>query len=161
VTIEGREREVDVTLTPDGRASVTLEGAPVEVDVERVPGGLNLRIGASVFDVATSAKSEERMLAAGGARAVAQVISERSRNKGKQKGGLGAGSSELRAPMPGRVVKILVAVGDEVQLGQACVVIEAMKMENDLRAPTAGKVGTIHVSEGTSVEGRALLISFA
>ncbi|MBZ0115622.1 MAG: hypothetical protein K8H88_01415 [Sandaracinaceae bacterium] len=160
VTIEGREREVDVTLTPDGRASVSLDGAPVDADVERVPGGLSMRLGANVFDIATSAKSDERMLAAGGARVVAQVVSERARGKGKKAGALGAGGNELRAPMPGRVVKILVGVGEEVEVGQACLVIEAMKMENDLRAPTAGKVSAIHVTEGTSVEGRALLISF-
>jgi biotin carboxyl carrier protein len=159
VTIEGREREVDVTLTPDGRASVTLDGAPVEADVERVPGGVSLRIAGRIFDVALGGKADDLQLAAGASRSIAQVQSERARAKNKGRG-LGTGGKELRAPMPGRVVKVLVSAGAEVGAGQPLVVIEAMKMENELRATSAGKVASVHVAEGASVEGRALLITF-
>src|SRR5262245_23539454 len=144
VTIEGREREVDVTLTPDGRASVILDGKPIDAEVERVSGGVTIRIGGRVFDVALGGKSDELQIASGSPRRVGQVQSERARAKGKQRG-LGTGGKELRAPMPGRVVKVLVAAGAEVSAGDPCVVIEAMKMENELRAPSAGKVGSIHV----------------
>jgi biotin carboxyl carrier protein len=158
VTIEGREREVDVTFTPSGAAEVMLDGAKIEVDARRIGGAVSLRIGDRVHDV-LSAGTDEVQIAAGAARAVAVITSERS----GQKRGVAAAKSgkELRAPMPGRVVRVLVKAGDAVAAGQPLVVIEAMKMENELRAAAAVTIETVHVSEGASVEGRALLVSFA
>ena len=157
VTIEGREREVDVTFTPSGSAEVMLDGARVEVDARRVGGAVSLRIGDRVHDV-LSAGTDEVQIAIGAARAVASVTSERAR---KERGGAAAKSSkELRAPMPGRIVRVLVAAGDAVIAGQPIMVIEAMNMENEIRAGVASTVEAVHVSEGASVEGRALLVTF-
>ena len=66
----------------------------------------------------------------------------------------------LRAPMPGLVVGVVVKVGDRVEAGDRVVVMEAMKMENELRAPAAGTVRAIAVSTGTAVEKGAVLIEF-
>ena len=63
--------------------------------------------------------------------------------------------------MPGRVVRVLAKKGESVAAGQAVLVIEAMKMENELRAGGAAVVAEVHVVEGTSVEARALLLTFA
>jgi biotin carboxyl carrier protein len=73
---------------------------------------------------------------------------------------LGAGNGDQRvvAPMPGKVVKVLVAVGDRVEARQGLVVVEAMKMENELAVTRAGTVAQVEVSEGTSVEAGRLLI---
>jgi biotin carboxyl carrier protein len=73
---------------------------------------------------------------------------------------LGAGNGDQRivAPMPGKVVKVLVAVGAVVEPRQGLVVVEAMKMENELTAPRAGTVKEVAVSEGTSVEAGRLLV---
>ena len=73
---------------------------------------------------------------------------------------LGAGNGDQRvvAPMPGKVVKVLVAVGDSVEARQGLVVVEAMKMENELTVSRAGTVAKIEVTEGTSVEAGRLLI---
>ncbi len=160
VTIDGREREIDVVVTPDGGVSVSMDGAAVDADVERVPGGLSLRLGHRVFDIAVGGTPDAMQVGAGAARAEAVVVSERARAKAKHSGGGGSGAKELRAPMPGRVVKVLVKAGDAVTAGDPCVVVEAMKMENELRAPTDGTIAAVHVSEGASVEGRALLITF-
>jgi biotin carboxyl carrier protein len=160
VTIDGREREVDVMITAGGGVSVSMDGAPVDADVERVPGGLSLRLGNRVYDIAVGGKPEALHLAARTARATAEVTSERTRARQRKGGASGMAEKELRAPMPGRVVKVLVAAGAEVQAGDACIVVEAMKMENELRAPIAAKVSEVHVSEGVSVEGQALLVSF-
>jgi acetyl/propionyl-CoA carboxylase alpha subunit len=71
----------------------------------------------------------------------------------------GHGEVTIVAPMPGRVVRVLVATGDEVDVRQPVVVVEAMKMENELRAPRAGHVKEIAVAPGTSVEaGRVLAV---
>jgi biotin carboxyl carrier protein len=67
------------------------------------------------------------------------------------------GRQVVSSPMPGKVVKVLVKVGDVVRRGQALVVVEAMKMENELRSPKDGKVVELHASEGQAVEGNAKL----
>ena len=68
------------------------------------------------------------------------------------------GPAPLKAPMPGLIVRVHVQVGDTVQAGQGLIVMEAMKMENELRAQAAGKVKSVVVSPGTAVEKGALLI---
>jgi biotin carboxyl carrier protein len=68
-----------------------------------------------------------------------------------------AGPARLAAPMPGKVVRVLVAPGQEVREGQGLVVVEAMKMENELRAPRAGRVVDLPAREGQAVESGALL----
>jgi glutaconyl-CoA/methylmalonyl-CoA decarboxylase subunit gamma len=70
-----------------------------------------------------------------------------------------SGPASLRAPIPGRLVKILVKAGDRVTAGQPLLVLEAMKMENEVRAPRAGTVKAVHASEGVAVETGQLLIS--
>jgi pyruvate carboxylase subunit B len=69
-----------------------------------------------------------------------------------------SGSHDIVAPMPGRVVKVLVAPGDTVAAHQGLVVVEAMKMENELRAARAGTVAAVHVAEGVSVEAGTVLV---
>jgi biotin carboxyl carrier protein len=67
------------------------------------------------------------------------------------------GKQTINSPMPGKVVKVLVKVGQEVEEGQGVVVIEAMKMENEMKSPKQGKVTELHVVEGQAVEGGAKL----
>jgi biotin carboxyl carrier protein len=69
-----------------------------------------------------------------------------------------AGDGRVLAPMPGRVVKVLVEPGMAVEARQGVVVVEAMKMENELRAPHAGTVREVRVAEGASVEANAVLV---
>ena len=71
----------------------------------------------------------------------------------------GAGPTTIRSPIPGRVVKVLVKVGDGVTAGATAVVLEAMKMENELKAPRAGTVTAVHCAEGTAVEAGQDLIT--
>ena len=69
-----------------------------------------------------------------------------------------AGPVAIAAPMPGRVVRVLVAPGDAVAARQGLVVVEAMKMENELRAPRAGTIAEVRVQEGTPVDANAVLV---
>lgn len=159
VTLEGRERDVDVAINPSGSITVSLDGKPFEGEVRPIPGGISLRIGSQVRDVMVAGSGEVH-LAAGAARGRAEVVSERQMKQRQRGGGAAAAQKELRAPMPGRVVKILVKKGDAVTAGQALVVIEAMKMENELRAAAAATIADVHVAEGASVEARVVLLSF-
>jgi len=70
----------------------------------------------------------------------------------------GATAGHVVAPMPGRVVKVLVAPGETVEASQGVVVVEAMKMENELRAPRAGTVREVRVAEGASVDTHTVLV---
>lgn len=163
--IEGKTREVDVTLSA-GAVHIRLDGREIPVDAQRVPGGLLLRMEGKVYDIALSHSQDpgigqpghEVQLAHGAQRVFATVPND-AEAAGK-KTGTGGQAKVLKAPMPGRVVRLLVKVGDEVHAGQPVIVLEAMKMENELRATGPATVKEIHVSEGQSIENRAALVSF-
>lgn len=72
-----------------------------------------------------------------------------------------SGSEVISAPMPGTVLSLQVKMGDQVEVGQVLLVLEAMKMENEIVAPQAGKVVEIHTSQGLAVNTGDLLISLA
>ena len=87
-----------------------------------------------------------------------RVRDARGRRGGAAAGPGGEGPQRVAAPMPGKIVKVLVAPGDEVRPRQGLVVVEAMKMENELRSPKEGVVRELHVSEGMPVEAGRLLV---
>ena len=102
-------------------------------------------------------------LRVGGRRYYAEAVDERTRAI-REMTGLAAGPlgpRPVRAPMPGMVVKIEVAVGDAVTPGQGVAIVEAMKMENELKAESAGVVTRIHVEPGDAVEKDQILIDLA
>jgi len=68
------------------------------------------------------------------------------------------GREAIKAPMPGKVVRVLVAVGDEVAAGQGVVVLEAMKMQNEMKAPRAGRVVSVAVKEHAAVNAGSVLL---
>ncbi|NIT12709.1 MAG: hypothetical protein GTN99_00210 [Candidatus Dadabacteria bacterium] len=74
------------------------------------------------------------------------------------RGGGGGGANQISSPMPSRVVKLLKKEGEEVQDGEGVIVVEAMKMESELKAPLTGKIKEIKVSEGETVEGGTVLV---
>ena len=80
---------------------------------------------------------------------------------GLASGGLGgqSGDSAVKAPIPGLVIKVLVTQGDQVQVGQPLIILEAMKMENELRAPRDGVVATVKVKPGNSVNQGETLVT--
>ena len=95
-----------------------------------------------------------------GVRLEVEALDERSRAIRELAAATGgpSGPAPLVAPMPGMIVRVNVNAGDQVQAGQGLVVMEAMKMENELRAAAAGTVKRVHVSPGTAVEKGALLL---
>jgi len=68
-------------------------------------------------------------------------------------------TTEVKAPMPGMILKIRKQAGDEISKGESVLILEAMKMENDLRAPASGKIKIVNVTEGTAVEKGTVLFS--
>ena len=86
------------------------------------------------------------------------VDGRRRRGRPDDQGAAGAGPQRIAAPMPGKVVRVLVKSGDQVRARQPLVVVEAMKMENELRARLDGTVADVQVREGQSVDAGALLL---
>lgn len=151
---------VDVSELPSGALEVKLDGKRVDVDVLALGKSLSLRIDGKMVDLTTEGSPPELGAIASGHRSYVRVESERQRAAAAANAGArGAGDRTVKSPMPGRVVKVLVAVGDEVLAGQSLLVVEAMKMENEVRAKVSGKVAEIFVAAGATVEANAKLLS--
>ncbi len=153
---------VDVKELPSGALEVQVAGKTVDVDVVPLGGQLSVRIDGKVVDLTTEGAPPEIGAIASGHRSYVRVESERLRAAAAAKeGGAGSGDKSIKSPMPGRVLKLLVAVGDVVEAGQPLLVMEAMKMENEIKAKGPGKVVEVHVKAGDTVERNAKLFSFA
>lgn len=160
VDIAGDARALQVERTPDGRFRITMEGTTHEVDVRQTDVGLSLVFadGRSLEAAATPQAAGEWLVQLPHVDVAVVVDGQRHARRGAG-GPSGAGTQRVTAPMPGRVVKLLVAVGDDVAHRQGLIVVEAMKMENELGAPKAGRITEITVVEGVSVEaGRLLMV---
>jgi glutaconyl-CoA/methylmalonyl-CoA decarboxylase subunit gamma len=157
--------EVDVTELPTGQLEVTLGGKPVPVDVVWLDGGHgtgSIRVGGKVVDLTVEGTPPEIGAIASGHRSYVRVESERQRAAAAaRKGGGGASEKVIKAPMPGRVIRVLVAVGAEVTPGTTLCVIEAMKMENEVKAKTGGTIAELLVKEGATIEGGARMFVLA
>jgi biotin carboxyl carrier protein len=161
VTIATGKHIVDVVDLPSGATQLHVDGRPIDVDVVPVAGALSVRFGAQVVDLRTEGRLPELRIVANGSRLQARVESERTASGERTaKASPSHGEKVSRSPMPGRVVKVLVVEGDAVQAGQGLVVLEAMKMENEVRARAAGTVAEVHVLAGTAVEANAKLVTF-
>ncbi|CAN5538327.1 hypothetical protein BH09MYX1_BH09MYX1_07710 [soil metagenome] len=152
--------EVDVEELPNGSLSVRASGKPVEVDVASLRSALSVRVGGAVVDLTTEGVPPELGAIASGHRSYVRVESERMRSaNAAMKTGGGAADRLVKSPMPVRVVKLLVAAGDEVAAGQPVVVVEAMKMENEIKAKAPGTIAAIHVAVGATVDSGQKLVT--
>ena len=170
VEIDGRTR--DVTVERDRqcpeRVQVSWDGTTRHVDariVERDRHGMLL----SLVELGTAAAASRQVRCVATGRdgltelhlgdAVVEAVINGRRVAGDSSGDAAGGASRLTAPMPGKVVRVLVAPGDRVEARQPLVVVEAMKMENELTAPRAGTVSEVPITEGMSVEAGRLLVA--
>ena len=166
IELNGRSRSVSIERAGrHDRFRVTVDGVPTLVDAQRSGEfGLSLlfpdaaHAGARVALAPGSAPGE--MLAYLRGRSTSVVVNGRRSGRGATDTGSGAqGEQRIAAPMPGRVVRVMVAPGDTVQVRQPVIVVEAMKMENELRSPKSGRVKDVAVAAGASVEaGRVLMV---
>lgn len=158
----GTTVDVDVTELPSGELDVKIGGKRVVVDAVQVPGALSVRIDGRIVDLVLEGHLPELGVIASGHRSYVRVESERQRTAGNAKGGAAGRSDKIvRSPMPGRVVRLLVGAKDSVEQGQTLCVIEAMKMENEVKAKSACTVAELHVKEGSTVEANGKLFTLA
>jgi biotin carboxyl carrier protein len=159
VEISGTRRQVELIRTKEGWRAM-LDGRELTIDLAQVSQWRSLLVGHSSHEVAIDARGRgELVVHVDGVAVPVAVIDPRAAfGRRDHDRGAGGGPKTIVAPMPGRVVKILVKPGDEVAARQGLVVVEAMKMENELRAPRDGRVAEIRVAEGASVEANAILV---
>jgi biotin carboxyl carrier protein len=159
----------DVVVEPHaGGWRVLVDGTPREVEIQTIrPGTLWLRFadGRSVTVDVDPAKDGDVTTEVRGITFPVKLLDARKKllaeAQARRAAERPAGPTVVRAPMPGKVVKILCKPGDRVAAGAGLVVVEAMKMENELRSPREGTVETIHVKEGQPVEGQESLITLS
>jgi glutaconyl-CoA/methylmalonyl-CoA decarboxylase subunit gamma len=166
VTVEGRARAIEIggTADADGRLGVTVDGRERIVDARPLGNGLwSILEGNSMRLLQVSGTGAKLTVEVGSPdgepRTVVAEIAVARAGTAEAAGAVQAGPASLHAPIPGRVVKILVKAGERVNASQPLLVLEAMKMENEVRAPRGGTVKTIHVAEGVAVESAQLLVS--
>ena len=156
------EREVTITVEDLGGANykVAIDGVEHAVDAQLVAGRLwsVLYRGASFIVDVTPLPAEEYEVLIQGDCHKFTLMNEQRRAMIRAGGKGSAGKAMLTSPMPGKVVKLLVNEGQEVEAGQGVIVVEAMKMENELKSAVAGKVKEIFVEEGQVVESGAKLL---
>jgi biotin carboxyl carrier protein len=170
VEVNGRTRQMDVQrsgtdflVTVDGRrhrADVTVIDGVWSLILAPDTGTSGARRSYEIAVVEHPRGSGRLAVHVDGRVVVASVGATRPRSghrRDEAAAGAAAAPKQVTAPMPGKVVKLLVQPGDVVAARQGIVVVEAMKMENELRAPRAGRVAEIRVTEGASVEAGAVL----
>jgi biotin carboxyl carrier protein len=158
------ERILQVTLRREGSiwyAQVD-QGSDVVVDLATVRGPLrSLLLGDKRIELLATRGADGVDLTIAGIPYRAEVLDEAHARLAQVAGARGAahGKRDLKAPMPGLVVKVLAAEGDEVAAHQPLVVLQAMKMENELALPRAGKVSKVQAQPGQTVEAGQVLVT--
>jgi biotin carboxyl carrier protein len=152
-----RVRVVEATAEGAGRYRVIVDGAPLEVTAERLADGrLSLTTEQGIMIVELTAAGARRFVRLG---TLDFVLEREASGAGVRRGrGPRAHGGGLESPMPGVVTRVMVAVGDAVDKGQALLALEAMKMEHLIRAPHDGRIRSIAAVVGEMVNGGVPLV---
>ena len=163
VTIDGKLHRVELMAPGPGRAAleVKLDGRPIAVDAVLAERDvLSLLVEGRSYDIKREQApgGEHVHMIVRGISFIAEVRDPRSFRSRQQSGaGAAAGPKKLVSPMPGKLVRILAPAGTRVEAGEGVVVVEAMKMQNEIKSPKAGVVARITVAEGAAVKAGEVL----
>ncbi|HTP30517.1 MAG TPA: biotin/lipoyl-containing protein [Anaeromyxobacteraceae bacterium] len=159
--LDGGSREQTIKVTPQGPGiyQVEMAGEVHRVDAFRHDyGTISLLVDTESYSAQLDQRQSEVRVHLRGSTFSLEILDERRLRMRRAAGRVVVeGRHTVTAPMPGRVVKILFKKGDEVKEGQGILVIEAMKMENEMKSPKDGKLAELFVLEGQVVEGGAKL----
>jgi len=156
VAIDGKNYRLDLNQV-DGRWSCELDGREIEVDaVLARPNVLSLRIGNKAYEVKCERVASDVHIWVGSRRFAPEVRDPRSL-RSRSRSVDDHVPRKLTAPMPGKVVRILLAQGSEVEVGAGILVVEAMKMQNEVKSPKKGTIQKILVTTGSAVNAGDVL----
>jgi len=157
VTIDGKSYKLDLDRT-DGQWHCALDGREIPIDaILARPDVLSIIMDGKAYEIKRERTAVDMHLWVGPVRYAAELRDPRSLRSRKSAGANDAGPRKLVAPMPGRVVRVLLRQGDAVEAGQGVLVVEAMKMQNEIKSPKKGVVRKVGVSEGAAVNASELL----
>ena len=157
VTIDGKNYRLDLNRV-EGSWSCRLDGRDLDVDAVLARRDvLSLRIGNMAYEVKSERAANDLYLWVGSTRFAVEVRDPRSL-RGRTRAGDDHGPRKIVAQMPGKVVRLLVHEGDEVEPGAGVAVVEAMKMQNEIKSPKKGTIQKILVSEGAAVNAGDVLV---
>lgn len=156
ISIDGKNHRLDLNQV-EGRWTCRLDGREIAVDaVLARPDVLSLRIDNKAYEVKCERVGSEMHLWVGSVRFATEVRDPRSL-RGRARAADDHGPKKLLAPMPGKVVRVLVPQGAEVEAGTGVLVVEAMKMQNEVKSPKRGTVQKILATEGAAVNAGDVL----
>ena len=156
ISIDGKNHRLDLNQV-EGRWTCRLDGREIAVDaVLARPDVLSLRMDNKAYEVKCERVGREMHLWVGSVRFAAEVRDPRS-FRGRVRAADDHGAKKLLAPMPGKVVRVLVSQGAEVEAGTGVLVVEAMKMQNEVKSPKKGTVQKILAAEGAAVNAGDVL----
>lgn len=160
VLINGDTHRVEIERIDDNNWRCRVDSHEMQVDAALTARDvLSILIGGKAYEIKreTSLNGEVHVIL-GSARYAAEVRDPRSLRSRRAAAGLAEGPAKLVAPMPGKVVRVLVSEKSEVEAGQGIIVVEAMKMQNELKSPKKGVVHKIIVMEGANVSAGDTLV---
>jgi biotin carboxyl carrier protein len=158
VVINNARRIIEVERDA-GRWRISLDGEPAEADaMEIAPGVFSIVLGGKSHEVRVTPTPTGALTLQTGHREFTAEVSDPRAWRGRRHGALEAeGRQQIVAPMPGKIIRVLVQAGEKVEAGQGLLVVEAMKMQNEIRSPKSGTVERLLVNEGQPVNaGEAL-----
>jgi len=162
VTVNGEEHEVELALR-QGSLEVSFDGQGLDVRYDEVDrlGQVGLFIGDRSYAVSIEGDSQAALVTVAGHLYQVELEDERERAaRSAERERKGAGG-DVKSIMPGVVVKLLTSAGESVASGEPLLILEAMKMQNEIQAPIDGVVTAVHVTEGTAVASGARLVTLA
>jgi biotin carboxyl carrier protein len=156
ITIDGKNYRLELSLVNE-RWSCRLDGKDLEIDAVLVRSDvLSLRVGNSAYEIKSERVANDLHLWVGTRRFAVEVRDPRSL-RGRTRAGSDRGPKKITAPMPGKVLRLLVREGEAVESGSGIAVVEAMKMQNEIKSPKKGIVEKILVGEGAAVNAGDVL----
>lgn len=160
VEMDGRKRRLSLKKPANGDGvECTLDGEPCNADVRVLePGILSLLMEGRSYRILEDSRADGAALVIGERRIPYRIADPRSLRARGARDASEAGAKPIVASMPGRIVRILVQAGDVVAAKQGLIVVEAMKMQNELKAPRAGTVTRVSVEVGATVQAGAVLL---
>jgi biotin carboxyl carrier protein len=156
VTVDGRPMWADLARVDDRWSMLVRRGDP-DAESDFHSADSNGRRGAS-YEISIEPRGQGRQIVHVDGHVVPVTVLAPGKSRSAARGLESTGPIAIVAPMPGRVVRVLVAPGEPVTARQGLVVVEAMKMENELRAPRDGTVADVRVREGAPVEANVVLV---
>lgn len=158
IEMGGRLRRIDLKAAGGDKYEAALDGAPIEIDARLLrPGVLSLIVAGRVYQCVLEHADGEQAVYIRGQRHLYGVEDPRSLKSRRSHAAGADGPKTLKAPMPGRVLRVLAKTGDQVKEHQGLLVIEAMKMQNELKSPKAGKVTAMNAEPGGTVSAGDVL----